>query len=329
MDISVLIPVYNVEKYVIRCLESIANQTKTDNVECIIVDDCGIDNSMKLVREFIENYVGAIVFKVQQHPKNQGLATARNTAMRCASGAYVVMIDSDDYCEPDMLEQYYNTAISTGADIVVSDFWYTYEDHEVYTPQYLSEDKAQQVRDFFSHRLFTVNWNKFIRRTLFTENEITYLDGVNYGEDMKVCFPLFFAAKKIVHVEKAFVHYVQYNTNAYNHDISRKSMEDYIVVLNSVVDCIKKNGFYEQCKDSINSKQLSVKNLLLMHSKGKLQKEWNKLFPDSIRSVKTAQIGKLWKLGLVFASIGLLPVYNLIRYIQVKRSGKKLTIYEI
>lgn len=328
MDISVLIPVYNVEKYVIRCLDSIAAQTKTENVECIIVDDCGTDNSMQLVLNFIENYVGDIKFKVLHHSRNRGLAATRNTALECAEGKYVVMIDSDDYCEHNMLEEYYNAAVMSGADIIVSDFWYTYADHEKYTKQEISQDKTTLVRNLLTHKLFTVNWNRCVKRSLYIDNEITYLEGIDYGEDMKVCFPLYFAAKKIEYINKAFVHYVQYNDNAYNNEIKRKSLEDYIVVINSVSEILQSSGIYDQCAEVIRGKQLSVKNLLLMHSRGDLQKRWNLLYPEAIFALKTAQISTSWKVGLLFAHYGFLPIYNLIRKLDMIRHRRNVVIYE-
>lgn len=97
MKISIIIPVYNVEQYVVQCLQSVADQTwKDGEIECIIVDDCGTDHSMALVEEFISSYSGRIEFKVVRHEKNKGLSAARNTGMDAATGDYLIFIDSDD-----------------------------------------------------------------------------------------------------------------------------------------------------------------------------------------------------------------------------------------
>ena len=107
MNISVIIPVYNVEKFVERCVRSIMNQTYTEGVECIIVNDCTPDDSMKIVEKLVKDYTGTICFKLLNHKQNYGLAAVRNTGMNAATGEYIIHIDSDDYCEPDMLEKMY------------------------------------------------------------------------------------------------------------------------------------------------------------------------------------------------------------------------------
>lgn len=100
-----IIPVYNVEAYIVQCLQSVADQTwKDGEIECIIVDDCGTDRSMELVEEFISSYSGRIDFKVVRHERNRGLSAARNTGMERSSGEYVCFIDSDDYLHPSYID---------------------------------------------------------------------------------------------------------------------------------------------------------------------------------------------------------------------------------
>lgn len=86
--VSIIVPVYNVEKYIITCLESIAHQTY-DNIECIIVDDCGKDHSIQLAENFISSYNGSIKFVVCYREKNGGLSAARNSGLKMASGRFV------------------------------------------------------------------------------------------------------------------------------------------------------------------------------------------------------------------------------------------------
>lgn len=104
MKISVVVPLYNVGSYVLRCLNSIINQTLVEEVECIIVNDCSTDKSLEIVNLRLSNYVGPISFHILHHEKNRGLAAARNTGLQAATGEYIIFIDSDDYCELTMLE---------------------------------------------------------------------------------------------------------------------------------------------------------------------------------------------------------------------------------
>ena len=114
MRISIIIPVYNVELYVEECLQSVANQTMTEGIECIIVDDRGQDNSMDIVRHFVDDYQGAISFHILKHEKNGGLSAARNTGIEAATGEYVYFLDSDDYLVPSAIETLISIADRNG-----------------------------------------------------------------------------------------------------------------------------------------------------------------------------------------------------------------------
>ena len=114
--ISVIIPVYNVEKYIAECLESVINQTYK-NLEIICVDDCGSDNSMKIVQDYAKKDSR---IKIIRHEKNRGLAPARNTGLDAAEGSFIFFLDSDDYILPDILEKMYNKIESTNSDFVNS-----------------------------------------------------------------------------------------------------------------------------------------------------------------------------------------------------------------
>ena len=103
--ISVLIPVYNVENYVERCITSVLNQTMQEGVEVIIVNDCTPDRSMEIIRETLCVHLkkNGMTVRIVEHKINRGLAAVRNTAMNYATGDYIIHIDSDDYIEPDLL----------------------------------------------------------------------------------------------------------------------------------------------------------------------------------------------------------------------------------
>ena len=104
--VSIIIPVYNVEPYIEECLQSVANQTMTEGVECIIVDDCGQDNSMEIVHSFVKNYKGNVNFRVLYHGKNRGLSAARNTGIMAATGKYLYFLDSDDRISHECMKQF-------------------------------------------------------------------------------------------------------------------------------------------------------------------------------------------------------------------------------
>lgn len=103
--ISIIIPVYHVEKYIYVCLQSVADQTMTEGIECIIVDDCGGDNSIAIAKDFISTYDGPIDFKIVYRESNGGLSAARNSGIEASTGEYLYFLDSDDELVPDCMEQ--------------------------------------------------------------------------------------------------------------------------------------------------------------------------------------------------------------------------------
>lgn len=105
MKISVIIPVYNVAPYIAACLQSVMRQTTQAALECILVDDCGPDNSMEVVNETLQSYSGPIDFKIVRHTQNRGLSAARNTGLAAATGDYIYFLDSDDEITPDCIER--------------------------------------------------------------------------------------------------------------------------------------------------------------------------------------------------------------------------------
>ena len=120
--VSIIIPIYNVEPYVEECLQSVMRQSYGERIECILVDDCGTDNSMEVAEQLIEVYNGPIEFKVLHHEYNRGLSAARNTAMDAACGDYVYFLDSDDWISDDCIEKLTHPLVFEQYDFVIGHY---------------------------------------------------------------------------------------------------------------------------------------------------------------------------------------------------------------
>ena len=142
--ISIIVPVYNVEKYIRRCLDSIAAQTFTD-WECICVDDGTPDASGKICDEYAQKDGRFVVI----HKENGGVSSARNVGLDVAKGEYVTFCDSDDWVEKEMLEVFYNTALKNDAEVVISGFRTT-DEHGNYQEFLPSAGWLTMPRDFQS-----------------------------------------------------------------------------------------------------------------------------------------------------------------------------------
>ena len=141
MKISVIVPVYNVEDYLEKCLTSIVEQNFQD-YEIIIVNDGTTDNSEKIIENFIEKYSEKIIYIKQE---NKGLGGARNTGICHAKGEYLMFVDSDDYIAPNMLQVAYDKILSERADLLIFDFYLVSESYEVLNCKYSGMEFATEM----------------------------------------------------------------------------------------------------------------------------------------------------------------------------------------
>lgn len=194
MDVSIIIPTYNVASYIIECLESVASQTYRGSLECIVVDDCGTDDSIALADNFIQHYSGKIDFRILHRQKNGGLSAARNTGLNEAKGEFVYFLDSDDYITPNCIEslvevaKYFPKVEIVQGGIVNTKGTIIYDSTRFKTPQLLEDRKAIYSKLVFGE-LPVSSWNKLIRRDFLKENSIDFYEGVIH-EDVDFLYKL-------------------------------------------------------------------------------------------------------------------------------------------
>lgn len=247
--VSVVIPVFNVRNFIERCACSLFEQTLKD-VEYIFVDDASPDDSIDIVKACIERYPERKEqVRILVHEQNQGLPAARNTGLAVATGEYVFHCDSDDFVEREMLEEMYNVAKTQDADVVYCDFYLSFEKNE----RYMSNPVYETAEDMFKKGLlggamkYNV-WNKLVRRSLYTDNAITFPAGHGMGEDMTM-IRLAACAKSVAYVPKAFYHYVKLNSNAYSATMSERHKVDILFNVNQTVEFLQNKFGYALDKE--------------------------------------------------------------------------------
>lgn len=244
-NVSICVPVYNVELYIERCLISIMSQTYNGKMECIIVDDCGTDKSIAIAEQLIADYKGQIDFHIIHHEQNRGLAAARNTAVNAAKGEFIIHIDSDDWIEPNMIEELVKKQIETNADIVSCNAIAHYADREeqLTEPNYTSRD--EMMRSILLLTLDHVIWRRLIRASLYRDNNISAVEGVNIGEDHYTLPRLLFYANSFASCDKVLYHYNCMNVNSYiqsaEQAFSPKRVSSDVASLNILIDFFEKN----------------------------------------------------------------------------------------
>ena len=216
LKLSLIVPIYGVEKYIERCCISIFEQTYKD-FEIVFVNDCTKDKSEEIVLKVINRFLHLNIFtKIIRHEVNQGISATRETGLNSANGEYVLYIDSDDYIAPNMLEELINKAIETNADIVYCDFYEVKNGEQRYCDQtLLTTDPISVTAAMLREEIAWCPWNKIFRRLIAVNNNIHWPVGINLGEDLVVISKLFCYANKIEYVNKPLYFYNRDNVNSY------------------------------------------------------------------------------------------------------------------
>ena len=237
--ISVIIPIYNVEKFVAGCLTSVRNQTYRD-IEVICVDDGSTDNSGKIADSFSESDSRFRII----HQKNGGLSAARNTGIRAANGDFVFFLDSDDYLHPRALEILMTAQIATNADVVGSLMCKTMEVFEAQSFPEIPESLQPEVFDnplsaFMTRRdIATGVCLRLYRRSLL--DAVGFIEGI-YFEDVPFTTAIMARIQKFVQVPAKVYYYYCGSTSIMRSSFTLQKVQSYETVIRTVADDIRKN----------------------------------------------------------------------------------------
>lgn len=293
--VSVIVPIYNVEKYLEKCINSLLSQTLED-IQIILVNDGSKDNSGNIAREYEKNNKNRIIYVEKE---NGGLSDARNYGLKYATGDFVAFLDSDDYIEKNAYEEMYNKAIEENADYVECDFIWEFPNKIRVDKQYPYKNKKEMLSF-----VRVVAWNKLIKRQLITDNNLEFPKGLRY-EDVEFTYKLIPFINKFAYVDKPFIHYVQREGSIAN--VQNERTAEIFTVLDNVIEFYKKNNIYEEYRDELEYNYAryllcsSLKRMCKIKDKTIREKllteSWERLnsnFPNWKENVilKTVNIGK-------------------------------------
>lgn len=214
--VSVIIPVYGVEKYIERCARSLFEQT-LDDIEYIFVDDCSLDKSIAILENIIKEYLPRLKkehknVRIERLSKNCGLPNVRRYGINLATGDYIAHCDSDDWVDVHMYEEMYNKAIEEDADVVVCDFCSTDCENEQYSKGLISKERENVIVDVLLWRIAGCLWNKLVRRKEYTDHDLIYPTH-NMGEDAALIVQILWNAKRISYLPEPFYYYYMNQTS--------------------------------------------------------------------------------------------------------------------
>ncbi len=235
IKVSIVIPVYKVEKYIERCLRSVFNQTYA-NIECIIVNDCTPDNSFIIAKKIIESYQDSIDFKFVEHEKNRGLSEARNTGIKMATGHYYFFLDSDDAIPPTSIEKLVETALLNDCPEIVMGVTKGVDANgnnvEVSSAQTKSfHDNSEVFQGYLNNLWYVIACNKLVKKDIFTDHKTFFLPGITH-EDVMWSFEISTYVNKIILCPFITYHYYIGDTDSISRSVwNAKRVNDSITIL--------------------------------------------------------------------------------------------------
>lgn len=277
--VSILIPIYNVEKYIERCARSLFCQTYND-IEFVFVDDCSPDNSVAILQNIINEYPERKNnVKIIRHEINKGLSSARNTALKASSGIYIMHVDSDDYIENNTVELAVYSARQNDADMVVFDMNYIFNNSIKPYHVKIPDDNMVYLKKIIYRDISPCLCGSMYKRKLYIDNNIRAIEGLNYGEDYVTKPRLIFYAKQINYLPLCLYNYVQYNQSSYTNSVSLRSIHDILKAISILDVFFAKNSIKNYDNISMNMK-IRNKIFLLEYCNSSDRVFINSLFQD-------------------------------------------------
>ncbi|PID83997.1 glycosyltransferase [Candidatus Gracilibacteria bacterium] len=304
-QVSIIVPVYNVEKYIEKCVQSLLKQDFEGNIEYIFVDDKSPDKSIEILEKIIKKYPkkeGCI--HIIRHTKNKGLSAARKTGLKKSHGEYIIHIDSDDWCDLNMISEMYKKAKETNASIVCCDYFENYQKEEIYKKQNYSSSSYENQILLLHGAVSPSTCDKLVKRELYFKHNIFPLAGMHIAEDRLLMIQLFLVAKNIVYLPKAFFHYRKNNPDSIMHNVNNKVWDDLKTYTLTIQKFLDKKGLNDKYKKHF---LIGLLGLILGFAQGyKYKERVNDICPeaDKLKYLwKNSSKSLLAKIGFSFSMI--------------------------
>lgn len=279
IKVSILVPIFNVENYIGKCLDTIFTQTYT-NVEYVFVDDCSTDNSVMVLKSKLsEHSIPKDKYTIICHTANQGIAQTRIDLLAEAKGDYIQFIDSDDWIEKDMIAKMVEATDSGKIDIVGCDFIWEYENgYSSANYENFSDNCYENMMKTINFQITPVLWKLLVNKNLFNNFKITR--DINVGEDYIISIKLFYYATSFTYLHKHLYHYVQVNKSRLSSQIKR-GIKDHINAVREVeAFFVKQNILNDEIIEQLKLRKFNIRSNFL-NNRFLDYKEYNNCFPES------------------------------------------------
>ena len=278
--ISVIVPFYNVEKYILQCASSLTKQTYR-NLELIFVDDGSQDESMKKMQSIKDKRIKIV------HQDNSGVSSARNVGLDLATGEYVVFVDADDYVANDYIEYLYNLITTNNADFAYSvNIFKSKTDKQIGKDKIRTVDGDESTGVLLSPDTVVGSWNKIYRRAVIEESKLRFETDLYYGEGLNYIIRMSLASKIVTIGARKVLFYRKNNDLSATTKYNNKKYHNGLKSLASIAQLINhKNGFVESMYQlHLSMFYLGAITQLIEHKKIERYKEDYKKWRKSLKT---------------------------------------------
>ena len=254
-QISIIIPIYNVERYLRQCIDSILAQTFTD-FELLLIDDGSPDGCPAICDEYAGKDARIRVF----HKQNGGVTSARNKGLDNAKGNWIIYIDGDDWIEPTYVEELYNAAINNEADIAICGFRFVYEDgSSVIEHPTIWDDNKQASLNRYIASIWTTACGSIQKSSLYKDNGVQSPKGLTFCEDFHLMVRLCYFANKVISIDRPLYNYRQ-RSSSIVHSLNDKTWRDELSTYSEIIDFFRNQGELETYKKVMSWRTLKTSN---------------------------------------------------------------------
>lgn len=301
-DISIIVPIYNVEKYIKKCVTTLLEQDY-NNIEYIFVNDCTPDSSIKILKDTIEKYPNRKDdIKIINNIKNSGSSLTRKYGLDASNGKYILFVDSDDWVDKDMVSSLISEARKSYADIVCFDYIKKFNKKSVVKSFFYTKNHPKSnlnfVKAILSHEISVSMCDKLVKRELYENVEFPHF---SHCEDSFVNLQLFYEAKKITHIAKPFYHY-RTNLNSLSNSFSnnKKALEDFANFSKSVRKFLIEKDLFN---DYFQSFLPNILKFVLDYTDKDFKKHINNICPEANNIKYVFKINRNFVYKILYSSV--------------------------
>ncbi len=296
--VSIIIPVYNVEKYIEQCATSLFEQTY-NAIEYIFVNDASTDDTMKYLYQIVSKYPHRDI-KILNNKTNRGSSASRVLGIEQATGEYITFCDSDDYLEINAIQEYINEATLHNSDVVVSAFYTNTFDEETIFDYKNGEAVANLNNIPISFKYFAL-WNKLFRTSLIMEN--LSLDSINCWEDLSMVARIYAQEPKVTILNTPLYHYRKYEYNSLTSASHERQLNDRLKYTDYLLGWFEERGLFEKYEQFLNHLMFTSK-IKMLRTKPRQYSRWKHTYPEANKHIMSySDIPLHYRLAFFIANI--------------------------